>query len=200
MKLNIFLKGNSKQGALLWSIVYLPSAFPWFWLTDCFHGPSGKELRVFHIPIPTPTEPFPMSFTDGAMITCSRYLTVQISITSGWPLPTGRWRSLGMSLFRSNQPFLLDVCGPDLLGKPWTLWGFWFFFFLTSGDSLKVHFADKYEWGRLCTAVALSVCPTAGPCHMGPASVGNHCGKRWREAERGQGHRYWCEHGKGRLR
>lgn len=157
--------------------------------------PWPFRQRVFHIPIST--ERFPVSFTDGAMITWSCYLTVQISNTSGCPLPTGTWRSLGMSLFRSNQPFLFDVCGPDLLGKPWA---FFFFFLLASGDFLKLHFANKYEWDHLCTAVSLSVCPTAGPCHMAPASVGNHCVKRWREADRGQVHWRWCEHGKGRLR
>lgn len=122
-EIKYFLK-KKKQGGSLWYIVYLPStsAFPWFWLRDCFHGLLGKEPRVFCIPMPTSAWSFSDSFTDVARITCSVSLTVQMSITWGWPLPTGRWRSLGMGLCRSNQTFLFDVCGPDLLGKSCALW------------------------------------------------------------------------------
>lgn len=72
--------------------------------------------------MPTLAGPFLVNFTDRAMTTYSIYLSVQISVSSGWPLPTGRWRSLSMSLFRSNQTFLFDFCCSDLLGEPWALW------------------------------------------------------------------------------
>lgn len=80
MKLGIFLKGKSKQGGILWfiakhqglSIVLTHAQFPW---------PSNLESSAF--PGPTLLGLFPVSFTDGATITCSLYSTIQSSITPG---------------------------------------------------------------------------------------------------------------------
>lgn len=86
IKLNIFLRGKSKQESILWLTVYLPS-------TKCLSiiltyrvlaWSSRQRAWSFIYPYAHLCWGFPMSFTDGLMITFSLYWLPKLASYQVW--------------------------------------------------------------------------------------------------------------------